>query len=86
MEAGLGNSKARHNLAELYLEPGQSAEAEAYWRAALAVEPDYGPLTSGLWSKPAFENDPSPKKRVSKMRSLQFDLPALGQIKKAAGT
>ncbi|HEV8058264.1 MAG TPA: glycosyltransferase [Gemmataceae bacterium] len=43
VETSLRGSKARHNLAVLYLEQGRLAEAEAQWRAALAVEPDYGP-------------------------------------------
>ncbi len=43
VETSLRGSKARHNLAVLYLEQGRLAEAEAQWRAALAVEPDYSP-------------------------------------------
>ncbi len=48
VETSLRGSKARHNLAVLYLEQGRLAEAEAQWRAALAVEPDYGPAWLGL--------------------------------------
>ena len=48
VETSLRGPKARHNLAVLYLEQGRLAEAEAQWRAALAVKPDYGPAWLGI--------------------------------------
>ena len=41
IDSGLRNYKARHNLGVLYHEQGRLAEAEAQWRAALAVEPAF---------------------------------------------
>jgi glycosyltransferase involved in cell wall biosynthesis/Tfp pilus assembly protein PilF len=40
---GLRGYKARHNLAVIYEETGQSAEAEAQWRAAVAENPQFTP-------------------------------------------
>jgi tetratricopeptide (TPR) repeat protein len=48
VETSLRGSKARHNLAVLYLEQGRVAEAEAQWRTALVSEPDYSPAWLGL--------------------------------------
>jgi GT2 family glycosyltransferase/Tfp pilus assembly protein PilF len=48
VDAGLRSYKTRHNLAVIHQEQGRAAEAEAQWRAALAVEPTYVPSLLGL--------------------------------------
>ncbi len=48
LDTGVTGYKARHNLAVLLHEEGQSAEAEAEWRAALAEQPAFVPSWLGL--------------------------------------
>jgi glycosyltransferase involved in cell wall biosynthesis len=48
IDTGLCGYKARHNLAQLYLEEGDLAEAEEHWRAALAEQPDFAPARLGV--------------------------------------
>jgi glycosyltransferase involved in cell wall biosynthesis len=48
IDTGLGGYKTRHNLADLELEEGNLASAEAHWRAALAERPDFLPALLGL--------------------------------------
>jgi glycosyltransferase involved in cell wall biosynthesis/Tfp pilus assembly protein PilF len=45
---GLRGHLALHELARLCRQQGRHAEAEEYWRAALAERPDYGPARQGL--------------------------------------
>jgi hypothetical protein len=39
----LRSAIARHNLGVLYREEGRDAEAETYWQAVVADNPDYLP-------------------------------------------
>ncbi|HEX4609186.1 MAG TPA: glycosyltransferase family 2 protein, partial [Urbifossiella sp.] len=48
LDLGLRGYKTRNALADLYLEQGRLAEAEAEWQAALAEEPRFGPGRVGL--------------------------------------
>jgi GT2 family glycosyltransferase/Flp pilus assembly protein TadD len=48
IDTGLRGYKARHNLAVVYYEQGQPAEAEAEWQAALQEQPDFFPSLLGL--------------------------------------
>jgi GT2 family glycosyltransferase/predicted Zn-dependent protease len=48
VDAGLQGTKARHNLAVVYLEQGRPEEAEAQWRACLDEDPRYLPARQGL--------------------------------------
>ncbi|HEX4612281.1 MAG TPA: tetratricopeptide repeat protein, partial [Urbifossiella sp.] len=48
LDLGLRGYKTRNALADLFLEQGRLAEAEAEWRAALAEEPGFGPGRVGL--------------------------------------
>src|SRR5262249_18032576 len=48
VDAGLRGCKARHNLALIYRDQGQAAEAAVQWRAALAEQPDFAPALLGL--------------------------------------
>jgi predicted O-linked N-acetylglucosamine transferase (SPINDLY family)/GT2 family glycosyltransferase len=48
VDAGLKGYKARHNLAVVYLQQGQTDEAEAQWRSTVAERPDFLPGWLGL--------------------------------------
>ncbi len=48
VDTGLRGYKAHHNLATLFREQGQVAEAETHWRAALAGMPRFVPAAAGL--------------------------------------
>jgi Flp pilus assembly protein TadD len=52
VDAGLRGHLALHNLAAMYAENGDAAEAERHWREALAGRPDYAPAWEGLGCRP----------------------------------
>jgi tetratricopeptide (TPR) repeat protein/predicted O-methyltransferase YrrM len=48
VDSELRGTKARHNLADVYRELGQRAEAEAVWKEALMADPTLGAAREGL--------------------------------------
>ncbi len=48
LDAGLCGHKTHHNLADLELTEGNFTEAEAHWRSALTLQPDFFPARLGL--------------------------------------